>query len=183
MTEEAETFDEHYVLEDPGSGEVAEEAPLTEEGQLERLEREAAESRERMLRAMADFENYKRRVERERSDLHRYAAVDPLREILLVVDNLELAASAEGSLDDLKSGVEMILRQLDKLLERFEVEEVPAQGEPFDPAIHDAIARFEDAGVSEPMVAEVLQKGYRLKDRLLRPAMVKVAVAPTGGDS
>ncbi len=136
-----------------------------------------------MLRAMADFENYKKRVDRERADARRYAAVDPLREILLVMDNLELAASSRGSFEDLQSGVEMILRQMHKLLERFEVEEVPAQGEPFDPSIHDAIARFEDASVSEPRVAEVLQRGYRLSDRLLRPAMVKDAVAPLYGDS
>jgi molecular chaperone GrpE len=139
--------------------------------------------REKYLRALADFDNYRKRVERERGDAARSALVDPLRQFLGVVDNLDRAIKSGGSFEDLKSGVEMIQRQTTDLLRRFGVEEVPALGEPFDPAFHEAVLRFEDPGVDQPTVSEEFQKGYRYQGRLLRPAMVKVAVPVEGGGS
>lgn len=154
------------------------------------LEAELEELRERYLRTMADFENFRKRVERERREAARFAAAEPLRDFLSVVDNLDRALAAEGSPDDLKAGVELILRQMKELLRRFEVEPVPAaKGDRFDPTVHEAVLRFEDPEVSEQVVTEELQKGYLLHDRLLRPAMVKVAVPaedatePASGDS
>ena len=135
-----------------------------------------ADTRERLLRSLADFENYKKRIERERSDLRRFAAIEPLKDFLPILDNLELAVSSKGSFDDLKSGVDLIVSQMKKLLVRFGVAEIVAEGQPFDPSRHDAVARFEDASVSEQTVADELQKGYLIKGRLLRAAMVRVAV-------
>jgi molecular chaperone GrpE len=112
---------------------------------------------------------------------------EPLRELLTVADNLDLALSAQGSAEDLKRGVEMIHRQMQDLLRRFGAVEVPAVGQPFDPTVHDAVAREESADVKTPTVTAELRKGYKMHDRLLRPAMVKVAVpaetaaAPAGG--
>jgi len=155
-------------------------------GEVARLRREVADLRDRSMRTMADFDNYRKRTERERQEAKRYALLDPLRDFLAVVDNLDRALSAQGSADDLKRGVEMTLRQFEDQLRKNGVLEVPAQGEAFDPAVHEAVSRQEDPTVERPTVAEVLQRGYRLHDRLLRPAMVKVAVpaekppAPTG---
>lgn len=146
-----------------------------------RLEQELADLRDRSIRTLADFDNYRKRAERERQDLKRYAWMEPMRDFLEVVDNLERAAAAAGSAEDLQQGVEMILRQLDEVLRRHGVVAIESQGLPFDPALHEAVSRQESAAVSEPTVAEELQKGYRLHERLLRPARVLVAVPVEDG--
>lgn len=149
---------------------------------VERLERELADLRDRSLRTLADFDNYRKRAERERQEIRRYALMEPVRDLLEVVDNLERAVEAPGSAEDLKQGVDMILRQLGELLRRYGVAPVEAEGRAFDPAFHDAVSRQESGQVSEPTVAQELQKGYRLHDRLVRPARVVVAV-PAEGDT
>lgn len=146
--------------------------------EVERLRREIADLRDRSVRTLADFDNFRKRSERERQEAKRYALVEPMRDLLSVVDNLERALAAGGAVEDLKRGVEMIVRQLQEHLRRHGVREVPAAGEPFDPALHEAVARQEDPGVERPTVVEELQRGYIMHDRLLRPAMVKVAVPP-----
>lgn len=152
---------------------VPEDAPEAAGAELDAM-------REKYLRALADYDNYRKRVERERGETARAALVEPLRAFLGVVDNLDRALSSGGTFDDLKSGVEMILRQTADVLRRFGVEEIPALGEPFDPAIHEAVIRYEDPEVAEQRVSEEFQKGYRYQGRLLRPAMVKVAVPVEG---
>jgi molecular chaperone GrpE len=134
------------------------------------------------VRTLADFDNYRKRSERERQDIRRYAVVEPLRELLGVMDNLELALSAGGSAEDLKQGVEMIHRQMGELLRRLGAKEVPAAGQPFDPAVHEAVAREEDPTVKTATVKEELRRGYTIHDRLLRPSMVKVAMPATPVD-
>jgi molecular chaperone GrpE len=151
-----------------------------------KLRQEATELRDRLTRTLADFDNFRKRAERERQEQKRYALSEPLRELLTVADNLDLALSAQGSAEDLKRGVEMIHRQMLELLRRFGVTEVPAVGQPFDPTVHEAVAREESAEVKSPTVSAELRRGYKLHDRLLRPAMVKVAVpaespAPVAG--
>ncbi len=141
-----------------------------------RLRQQAAEFRERSIRTLADFENYRKRVEREREQLSRYDGFEVLRELLDVVDNLERAVSSEGRLEDLKSGVEMILRQVEDLMRRHGVERVEASGQLFDPAVHEAVSRNEGAGIGEPAVDSVHQEGYLMRERLLRPAKVTVSV-------
>jgi molecular chaperone GrpE len=136
--------------------------------------------REKYLRALADFDNYRKRVERERAETSRGAQAETLRAFLSVVDNLDRALGAGGSGNDLRAGVQMILKQSEDVLRRFGVEPVPALGQPFDPALHEAVVRFEDPEVDVPMVSEEFQRGYRYHGRLLRPAMVKVAVPVEG---
>lgn len=145
---------------------------------LARAEAEANQLRDRNMRLLADFENFRKRSDREREELKRYALAEPLRDFLAVVDNLDRALSAEGRAEDLKAGVEMIARQTRDLLRRHNVKEVVAEAQAFDPAVHEAVMRVEDDGVTEPRVIAVFQRGYTLHDRLLRPAMVKVAVPP-----
>ena len=106
-----------------------------------------------------------------------------MREFLPIADNLERALSAGGSAEDLKRGVELILRQMQELLRRFGVREVPSDGESFNPMVHEAVARVESGQVTVPTVTETLVRGYVLHDRLLRPAMVKVAVPPESAGS
>lgn len=140
---------------------------------------DAEKMRERLIRTMADFDNFRKRTDREKSDLRKQAAGSVLRDILEVVDNLERALSASGKLDELKQGVEMILRQQVDILRRHGVERVESVGQPFDPNVHEAVAREEGgADLDVPTVATELQAGYRHHERLLRPAMVTVAVPP-----
>lgn len=143
--------------------------------------RESDELRDRLTRTLADFDNFRKRVERDKESARRYAHGDLLRDVLGVVDNLERAAGATGELDDLRVGVEMILKQLHDLLRRYGVERVVAEGQPFDPNLHEAVSRQESAEVAGPTVTQELQRGYRYHDRLLRPAMVTVAVPQQGG--
>jgi molecular chaperone GrpE len=141
-----------------------------------KLRQENTELRDRAVRTLADFDNFRKRSERERQELRRYALLEPMREFLTVADNLDLALSAQGSADDLKRGVEMIHRQMAELLRRFGIVEVPAVGQPFDPTLHEAVSREESREVKVPTVVAELRRGYKMHDRLVRPSMVKVAV-------
>jgi molecular chaperone GrpE len=145
-------------------------------GEVARLRQEVAELRDRSTRTLADFDNFRKRSERERQEQRKFAVLEPLREMLAVADNLDLALSAQGSADDLKRGVEMIHRQMGELLRRFGAVEVPSVGQPFDPTLHEAVSREESREVKTPTVVAELRRGYKLHDRLLRPAMVRVAV-------
>jgi len=151
-------------------------SPAEAAEEAEALRREVAELRDRSVRALAELDNYRKRAERERQELRRYALIEPMRDFLDVVDNLERAMDAGGSFEDLKTGVEMILSQMRDLLRQHGVKGVEAEGQPFDPNVHEAVARVEKAGVDQPVVIQELQRGYTMHDRLLRPARVKVAV-------
>ena len=151
--------------------------------EVERLRREVADLRDRSVRTLADFDNFRKRSQRESQEHRKYALLEPMRDFLTVIDNLDLALSAHGSAEDLKRGVEMIHRQMQELLRRFGVTEVPAVGQPFDPTQHEAVAREESPEVTAPTVTAELRRGYRMHDRLLRPAMVKVAVPAEGASS
>lgn len=148
----------------------------TSEAAVAELQAEIADLRDRSIRTLADFENYRRRSERERDELKRYAQGDVLRDLLPVVDNLRRALAAGGTVDDLKTGVELTLRQFTELLKQRGVAEVPALGAPFDPAVHEAVARVDDETVEAPTVIDELQRGYTLHGKLLRPALVRVAM-------
>jgi molecular chaperone GrpE len=158
-------------------------APASEiDSELERLRREASEMRELAQRKQAEFENYRKRMERERLDLGRYAGADIVKEVLPVLDNLERACSyASGSSEEqLRDGVALIYKQLQEILTRMGLTEVESQGKAFDPHIHEAVSQLETEEHPEGTVLSVFQKGYLFKDRLLRPAMVSVARAPSG---
>lgn len=146
------------------------------EKEVAKLRSEIADLRDRSMRTLADFDNFRKRAERERQEMKKYALVEPLRDFLEIIDNLDLALMAGGSADDLKRGVEMIHRQMLDLLRRFGVQEVDAHGKPFDPALHEAVSREEDPAVKTPTVTAELRRGYKIHDRLLRPSMVKVSV-------
>jgi molecular chaperone GrpE len=145
------------------------------------LEAEISELKDRSIRIMADFDNFRKRVERERAEDRRYAAADVLREFIKIIDNLERAVASDGSEDDFRTGVELILRQMHDLLVNSGVSRVEALGKEFDPRYHEAVSKHESAEVTSPTVSDEMQPGYLLQDRLLRPSIVTVAM-PTGSE-
>lgn len=150
--------------------------------EVRQLQDELADLRDRSTRTLADFDNYRKRIERERRDDKRYAAFEALKDFLGVIDNLERALASEGSAEDLKAGVELIYRQMLDLLSSYGVARVEAEDQPFDPAVHDAVTRHEDPNVEVPTVSDELQSGYTMHERLLRPAIVRVAMPPETGE-
>jgi molecular chaperone GrpE len=161
-------------------------APLPAEAELEVLKTEAAKAAEhwdRFLRVTADFDNYRKRAARERQEAIAYANQDLLQKLLPVLDNYEAAsaAAANAQSEDAKAiqaGVGMIFQQLKSALAQAGLEEINAQGVPFDPTVHEAISQMESADLPEGIVLHQTRKGYRLNGRLLRPASVVVAKAP-----
>lgn len=143
---------------------------------------EVAELRDRLTRTLADFDNFRKRVEKEWNEERQYATSEVFRQLLPVIDNLERALSAQGSEQDLKRGVELILRQVKELLSSSGVERVTAAGEEFDPRFHEAVSQYEDPSVEIPTVSEELQSGFTMHGRLLRPSVVRVAM-PASNDA
>lgn len=144
---------------------------------------EVVQYRDKLLRLAAEFENYKRRIEREHLTSMKYAGEPILREMLSVVDNLERAiaagltegASAETNLNTLSEGLRLTLKNLIASLEKFEVKVIDSIGQPFDPNIHEALTMEESAEIPASHVLSEFKKGYLFKDRLLRPAKVTVS--------
>jgi molecular chaperone GrpE len=164
---------------------TAEAAPLTP-AQIEELKAQAAKAAEhwdRLVRSSADLENYKKRAARERQDAIKYASESLMHKLLPILDNFEAAlaavqaSNAEGN-NSLLTGVSMIQQQLKSVLTEAGLEEIEAHGKPFDPNFHEAVSQSESAEHPEGNVMQQLRKGYRLRDRLLRPATVVVSKGP-----
>ncbi|MBI5563210.1 MAG: nucleotide exchange factor GrpE [Deltaproteobacteria bacterium] len=144
---------------------------------------EAADNYDRFLRAVADLENFKKRAEREKTDCVTFANEALLADVLPVIDNFDRAlahAAGTETLDSLKEGVRLTIGQVWGVLKKYGLQEIPALGERFDPALHHAISHEEAADARPDTVVKEFQKGYMLKGRLLRPSMVAVAKAPQG---
>jgi len=158
--------------------------PLTPE-QIEELKTSAAKADEnwdRLLRTTADFENFKKRAARERIETAQAAAAALIQKLLPVLDHFEMAQSAaqtaqapQGGIESLQAGVAMIQQQLKTVLAETGLEEIDAAGKPFDPALHEAVSQQESSEIPEGSVLQQLRKGYKLRERLLRPATVIVA--------
>jgi molecular chaperone GrpE len=163
-----------------GGGETSEEDAVAQlEKKLEDAQQEAQASYDRLLRTTAEFENYKKRSARESQDFRKYANETLLKELLPVVDNLELAvksAREEGNgQESLVDGIDLTLKEILRVLNKFGVQAVEALNQPFDPAFHQAVVGEESDKHPKNTVIQELQKGYTLHDRLLRPSMVVVA--------
>jgi molecular chaperone GrpE len=167
---------------DEGSTQGLEVVEPSHQEEVERLKTELDHVRDVYLRKLAEFDNYRKRTERERYDLMQTAGEDLVKELLPVLDNFERALE-HGEEDDsgaFRQGVEMIARQLRETLERKGVIEVNPVGQPFDPELHEAVQRVETTDHVPGIVVWVMLKGYTYAERLLRPAMVGVAVEPHG---
>ncbi|MGD2187380.1 MAG: nucleotide exchange factor GrpE [Desulfobacterales bacterium] len=176
--------DQEQKRETVKKGRADDEKPLKElEAKLEAKEEEAKETYDRLLRVSADFDNYKKRSAREMEEFRKYANQSLLKEMLSVVDNLELAISSSNdkkkSDEHLIEGLNLTLNEILRVFEKFNVKPVEAKGKAFDPAFHEAVMREETDDFPENTVVSEFQKGYLIHDRLLRPAMVVVAVPKT----
>ena len=156
--------------------------------EIEELKAQAAKGREhwdQLLRATADFENFKKRSARDRQDAAKYAHESLLQKLIPVLDNFDMALLAAnspqgGSVQSIQTGINMIAQQLRAALADAGLEEIDAANKPFDPNLHEAVSQQETADVPEGQVTQQLRKGYKLRDRLLRPATVVVARKPAG---
>jgi len=146
--------------------------------ELQKLKAERDSLLDRLARAQAEFENARRRAVKEQQDFRDYAAADAIKPLLPVIDSFERALQVKSDAGDFRSGVELIYKQFQDALAKLGVRPIPAKGEPFDPRVHEAIEMVETSDAADHEVLEELQRGYKFKDRLLRPAMVKVAKNP-----
>ena len=163
----------------PDDGGVSEEslvAALTAE--RDRLAAEKADLHDRLLRRQAEFENFRRRAERERSDFLQFASMELVGSLVPVLDDLDRALKVETADKEYAKGVELIQQRFLDLLKKMGLEPVNAAGQTFDPNYHQAVERVHTDEVADQSVLEEYQKGYTFRGKLLRPAMVKVAVNP-----
>lgn len=172
--------DENIVLKSQPDGETSPTSSDDETTRrLEEAEQRAKENYDRLLRVSADFDNYKKRIAREMNDVVKYAHETLARELLTVVDNLERAvdsAAGECGVDDpLVKGVALTLNDVLKLLDRHHVKPIKSLGEPFDPALHQAMMQEISEDQPPNTIVKELQKGYLIHERLLRPALVAVS--------
>jgi molecular chaperone GrpE len=155
------------------------EAAAGEPSETEQLQAQIADLQDRLLRRQAEFENYRRRQDRDRSDFLQYAGMEVVREILPVLDDFERAQKAETTDTSYRQGVELIYQRLVDTLKRIGLEPVESTvGQPFDPNLHQAVVRVETEESPDNSIVDELQRGYNFKGKLLRPAMVRVAVKP-----
>src|SRR5687768_12797876 len=187
--------DDTYVIDDTGDlkevgQQLIDEAlskkkrPASEDSEsseeLESLRTETQKLRDQVLRSRADFENFRKRSEKEKTEYFKYALTGTMRDLLPVVDNLERALAHDDGTIEFHKGIELIHKQFLDLLLKYGVKPVGDTNVPFDPAVHEAVMREEAPDVPPNTVTEVFQKGYLLNDRLVRPAMVKVSVGNDG---
>lgn len=143
--------------------------------ELEKLRAERDALLDRLARLQAEFENARKRSAREQQEFREYALSDAMKGLLPVLDSFERALQLGTNESELRGGVELIYKQLQDALAKLGLHAIPAKGEPFDPHVHQAIEMVDTTEAEDHQVLEELQRGYKLKDRLLRPAMVKVA--------
>ncbi len=143
--------------------------------EIDQLKAERDRLLDRLARLQAEFENARKRAERERAEYREYATGSVAEQFLGVLDNLELALKAKGSAEQVRSGVSLIVKQMEEILEKMQVKVVPTVGEAFDPRFHEALGTVERDDVPDQHVAEEVRRGYKIRERLLRPALVRVA--------
>jgi len=191
--EKSKSGSQPVLEETESSGSVEALAPQPEApseltlGQTEDLKSKAAKADEhwsRLLRITADFDNFKKRAARERQEAIKFANQSLIEKLILVLDNFDMALAAvnnsqTGSVDSLRAGIGLIYNQLKNLLTEAGLEEVDAAGKPFDPNLHEAVSQQETAEVPEGQVLQQLRKGYKLRERLIRPAGVVVSKKPS----
>jgi molecular chaperone GrpE len=155
--------------------ETAEEASAGGQTEIDQLKGERDQLRDRLARMQAEFENARKRAEREKTEFRDHVTGSVVEQFLPVLDNFELALKSTGSVQQLRSGVSLIMKQMEEILEKMQVRAIPAVGESFDPRMHEALGAVERDDVPDQHVAEEIRRGYKIRERLLRPALVRVA--------
>ena len=182
-----ETITENQMENEESSeacNEVSENEEITEDDELnivkkqkeenKKLQEELDTTKDRLLRLTAEYDNYRKRTIKEKEGIYSDAYVDVLKEIIPILDNLERAIAADGSVEDLKKGIEMTIKGCQDSFTKLGIEEIDASGE-FDPNVHNAVMHIEDENIEKNVIAEVFQKGYKKDDKIIRHTMVKVA--------
>ena len=155
---------------------VEENKESTMEEKLEEAQKQAKDNLDKYIRQLAEFENFRKRSNSEKTAMYSNGVRDTVEKLLPVIDNFERAVEAADDKEDpMYKGVEMILKQFMEILENLGVKEIPSKGEPFDPNVHSAVMHVDDESCDENVVVEVFQKCYTLGDKVIRPSMVKVA--------
>ena len=152
--------------------------PAGADTELQKIKAERDSLLDRLARAQAEFENARRRAAKEQQEFRDFATVEAIKSLLPVMDSFERALQTKSELGDFRAGVELIYKQFQDVLSKFGVRPIPAKGEQFDPHVHEAIEMVETSDAPDHEVLEEWQRGYKFKDRLVRPAMVKVAKNP-----
>jgi molecular chaperone GrpE len=165
-------------LASPGGTAAQGEADAAGPSELEQLKAERDQLLDRLARLQAEFENARKRVEREKLEIREIVTGQVVEQFLPVVDNFELALKAKGSAEQLRSGVSLIVKQMEEILSKMQVGAVATVGEAFDPRVHEALGAVERDDIPDQHVAEEIRRGYKLRDRLIRPALVRVAHNP-----
>lgn len=145
------------------------------DAEIEKLQAELEKKNDLLLRTAAEFDNYKKRTDREKTGIAEYARAGIIKKLLPIIDNIERAKGADRESPDYLKGVELIIKQFESLEESLEITEIAKPGDKFDPNFHEAVMHIEDENLGENEIAEVLQKGYKTGDTVIRAAMVKVA--------
>jgi molecular chaperone GrpE len=166
------------TTEEQAAAPPAAEDAAAARAELEKLQAERNLLLDRMARLQAEFDNARKRAAREQQDFREYAVADALKGLLPVLDSFERALQTSPEQSEIHKGVELIYKQLGDALAKLGLQPVEARGQRFDPHVHQAIEMVDTSEVEDHQVLEELQRGYKLKDRLLRPAMVKVARNP-----
>jgi molecular chaperone GrpE len=161
-----------------GAESAAAELPTVPRAEYEQLKTERDQLVDRVARLQAEFENARKRAEREKAEYRDYAAASIVEQFLPVLDNFELALKATGSTEQLRSGVELIVKQMEEVLRQMNVTAIPAVGEQFNPHHHEALGSVEREDLPDQHVAEEIRRGYKIREKLLRPAMVRVVSNP-----
>lgn len=183
-SEEAQQLDiEHELPASDGSEETTKGGETTQAGgtasprdaEMEKLRAERDSLLDRLARLQAEFENARKRSAREQQEFREYATVDTIKALMPALDSFERALQATKEKSEFHNGVELIYKQMLDALQKLGLRPIPAKGEPFDPRLHEAIEMVETNEVADQHVVDELQRGYKLKDRLVRPAMVRVA--------
>jgi molecular chaperone GrpE len=151
--------------------------PVSRE-EFDQLKAERDQLLDRLARLQAEFENARKRAERERIEFREYATGNVVEQFLSVLDNFELALKSAGTEGQLRSGVGLIVKQMEEILRQLQVNPVTTVGEAFDPRLHEALGSVEREDMPDQHVAEEIRRGYKLRDRLLRPALVRVVSNP-----
>lgn len=174
--EAANSSEDNELNEADESVEKEKNEEETLEEKLVKAEEQVKEAQDKWLRQLAEFENFRKRTNQEKQGMYNNGVRDTIEKFLPVVDNFERAVAAtEDKESSTYKGIEMILKQMLDVMTSVGVEEIPAEGEPFDPNVHAAVMHIEDESCDENVVVEVFQKGYKHRDKVIRPAMVKVA--------
>lgn len=165
-------------VKEGGAEALAAEAKTVSLEEYDRLKTERDALLDRLARLQAEFENARKREAKERADFREFAVAGAVELFLPVLDNFHLALKATGSAEQVRAGIELILKQMEEALRTLNVQPIEAVGAVFDPRVHEAIEMVEKPDVPDHQVFEEVRRGYRIKDRLLRPAMVRVASNP-----